>query len=152
MAFVAVSLTSSSPHGPSAQPGQVTAQTLTGVTKIPASVYNQIGVTTGGSRQPAGNVIAGQKTIVFNHKPGILYVGGEFCPYCAAQRWAIIASLSRFGTFSGLGTMQSSSTDLYPATQTFTFAHATYSSPYFVFIAGRSIPMLRTKTGPDTKG
>jgi len=135
LALVAVSFTSSSPNGPSARPDHVTAQTLNGVTKIPASVYNEIGVTAGGSRQPAGSVIAGQKTIVFDHKPGILYVGGEFCPYCAAQRWAIIASLSRFGTFSGLGTMQSSSTDVYPATQTFTFAHATYSSPYFVFVA-----------------
>jgi hypothetical protein len=32
-----------------------------------------------------------------------------------------------------LGNMQSSSTDVYPNTQTFTFCKATYTSPYIVF-------------------
>lgn len=34
-------------------------------------------------------------------KPVIFYMGGEFCPYCAAQRWGMIVALSRFGSFSG---------------------------------------------------
>ena len=37
-----------------------------------------------------------------NGKPEILYIGAEFCPYCAAERWAIAVALSRFGTLSPL--------------------------------------------------
>ena len=39
--------------------------------------------------------------------PEILYMGAEYCPYCAAQRWSTIIALSRFGKFSGLGNMSS---------------------------------------------
>jgi hypothetical protein len=60
----------------------------------------------------------------------VLFLGGEFCPYCAADRWSVIAALSRFGTFSGLETMQSSGTDVYPNTKTFTFRKAKYTSQY----------------------
>src|SRR5260370_29484940 len=33
-------------------------------------------------------------------KPEFLYIGAEYCPFCAAQRWAMVVALSRFGTFS----------------------------------------------------
>jgi hypothetical protein len=70
-----------------------------------------------------------------NGKPVLLYVGGEFCPFCAADRWSLIMALSRFGTFSGIETNSSSTTDIYPGTPTFTFVKATYSSPYLIFDA-----------------
>ena len=44
-------------------------------------------------------------------KPEVLYLGSEYCPFCATQRWAMINALSRFGTFSGLTTTHSSSSD-----------------------------------------
>jgi hypothetical protein len=65
--------------------------------------------------------------------PEVLYMGAEYCPYCAAQRWATIVALSRFGTWSGLGNMSSLSSDVYPNTPTFTFVKAKYSSKYLVF-------------------
>jgi hypothetical protein len=65
--------------------------------------------------------------------PEILYIGAEYCPYCAAQRWATIIALSRFGTFSGLGNMSSYSNDVFPNTPTFTFVKAKYKSKYLVF-------------------
>ncbi|ADX86489.1 DUF929 domain-containing protein [Saccharolobus islandicus] len=68
-----------------------------------------------------------------NGKPAIIYVGAEWCPYCAAERWALIIALLRFGNFSNLEYMLSSSTDVYPNTPTFTFANSTYSSPYISF-------------------
>lgn len=77
-----------------------------------------------------------------NGKPVLLYIGGEYCPFCAANRWALVMALSRFGTFTGLKTNSSSASDVYPATPTFTFVDATYTSPYLVFdakeIAGAS--------------
>jgi thiol-disulfide isomerase/thioredoxin len=66
-------------------------------------------------------------------KPEVLYLGGEYCPYCATQRWAMINALSRFGTFSGLTTTHSSSTDVDPNTPTFTFYKSTYTSKYINF-------------------
>ncbi|BFI76952.1 DUF929 domain-containing protein [Sulfurisphaera ohwakuensis] len=68
-----------------------------------------------------------------NGKPAVIFVGAEWCPYCAAERWALIIALLRFGNFSGLEYMLSSSTDVYPNTPTFTFVNATYSSPYITF-------------------
>src|SRR6266568_183753 len=44
-------------------------------------------------------------------KPEIVYVGAEYCPFCAAERWALSVALSRFGSFSGLRLIHSSSTD-----------------------------------------
>ena len=66
-------------------------------------------------------------------KPEVLYMGAEYCPYCAAQRWAMVNALSRFGTFSGLTTTHSSSTDAYPNTPTWTFYKSTYKSNYVNF-------------------
>ncbi len=70
-----------------------------------------------------------------NGKPVLFYAGGEYCPFCAADRWSLIMALSRFGSFSGLETNASSTSDTYPGTATFTFAKATYTSPYLVFDA-----------------
>ena len=66
-------------------------------------------------------------------KPEMLYIGAEYCPYCAFERWGMIVALSRFGTFKGLSTTHSSSTDAYPNTPTWTFYKSTYTSKYLVF-------------------
>jgi hypothetical protein len=58
-------------------------------------------------------------------------MGAEYCPYCAAQRWATIVALSRFGTFSKLYQTTSSSTDIYPSTPTFTFYTGHYGGPFY---------------------
>jgi hypothetical protein len=65
-----------------------------------------------------------------NGKPEVLFVGSEYCPYCAAQRWAMVNSFSRFGTFSGLTTTHSSSSDVDANTPTLTFYGSTYTSKY----------------------
>jgi len=67
-------------------------------------------------------------------KPELLYIGAEYCPYCAAERWGLINALSRFGTISGLKLMKSSSTDVFPSTNTFTTRNMTYASKYLTFI------------------
>ena len=64
----------------------------------------------------------------------MLYAGGEFCPFCAAERWALAAAVSRFGTLSGLSLIHSSPADVYPSTPTLSFAKARYSSKYLAFV------------------
>ncbi|HEY1738290.1 MAG TPA: DUF929 family protein [Acidimicrobiia bacterium] len=66
-------------------------------------------------------------------KPDVLFVGAEFCPYCAAERWALVNALSRFGTFSNLQVTHSSATDSFANTETFSFHGSTYTSPYLTF-------------------
>jgi hypothetical protein len=68
-----------------------------------------------------------------NGKPEMLYIGAEFCPYCAAMRWSMAVALSRFGTFSPLHGLYSSSTDVDPHTATLTFYKSSYTSNYLVF-------------------
>jgi uncharacterized protein DUF929 len=70
-----------------------------------------------------------------DNKPLITYVGAEYCPYCAAERWSLAVALSRFGTFSNLSGTHSSDSDVYPDTQTLSFYGSTYSSPYVDFQA-----------------
>ena len=110
-------------------PEPVSTTVLHEITHVPTSVYNAVGTGIPGLVYPP-TVKKGQKPLTFDGKPGVFYMGGEFCPFCAAERWAIITSLSRFGTFSGLKTMQSSPIDVYPKTQTFTFRTTRYTSPY----------------------
>lgn len=79
---------------------------------------------------PAGPMQTGK-----DGKPLLFYVGADFCPYCAAQRWSLMVALSRFGTLTDVHLMTSSSTDVFPDTATFTFAGSGYSSPYLDFQA-----------------
>jgi thiol-disulfide isomerase/thioredoxin len=101
------------------------------VTSVPASVLDTVG---------AGDVPGGALTrisgppLTADGKPEVLYIGADFCPFCAAERWPMIVALSRFGTFSGLTTIHSSSTDEYPDTPTFTFYGSTYRSKYVSFV------------------
>jgi hypothetical protein len=66
-------------------------------------------------------------------KPEVLYIGAEYCPFCAAQRWSLAVALSRFGTLSGVALTTSSSSDVYPDTPTLTFAHSTFSGDALEF-------------------
>ena len=70
-------------------------------------------------------------------KPQILYVGAEYCPFCAGERWAVAVALSKFGTFEGLGTTLSAPAPEDPAdVPTISFYGSTYTSKYLSF-AGR---------------
>jgi len=66
-------------------------------------------------------------------KPEMLYIGAEWCPYCAAERWAMAVALSRFGSFTPMRGVHSSPSDVYPNTATLTFYGSTYTSNYLVF-------------------
>jgi thiol-disulfide isomerase/thioredoxin len=110
------------------------ASVVKDVTSIPASVYNAVGVTSSTSQLAPPTVLSNQPALTLGGKtPAMLYFGAEWCPYCAAERWGIVTALARFGTWSGLKVTASSHTDVYPATPTFTFAGATYTSPYLTF-------------------
>ena len=135
LVVIKVSHKASKSVGDSPTPSTLVSQ----LTTIPASVYDAVGTTSslaavappvtmkGQALYTAPSASTGKKV------PALIYVGAEYCPYCAAERWSVITALSRFGTFTGLQNTVSSSTDVYPSTQSFSFANATYSSPYIAF-------------------
>ena len=97
---------------------------------IPAATFDAVGAGTA-TRLKA---ISGQPELTRDGKPEVLYMGGEFCPYCAAERWAVAAALDRFGTLSGTEFIHSSPTDVYPSTPTMSFYKSSYTSKYVAFV------------------
>jgi hypothetical protein len=125
--------TNTASNGPT---GTSLSSVVSQVTSVPASTLEAVGAGSGVTGKPT--TISGS-ALTSNGKPEILYEGAEYCPYCAAERWAMIVALSRFGTFSGLSTIHSASKDgagqsePYPNTPTWTFYKSTYSSQYVTF-------------------
>lgn len=77
-----------------------------------------------------GNALTGS-----GGKPQVLYVGAEYCPYCAATRWPLAVALARFGTFDNLKTTYSSDSDpAGPHTPTLSFYKSSYTSQYIDFV------------------
>lgn len=108
----------------------LTASTITNISTVPASTLNAVGA--GTSNPKTITRIPGTR-LTSNGKPEVLYIGAEYCPYCAAERWALAVALSRFGTFTGLHGIHSSPTDAYANTPTLTFYKSTYTSKYVTF-------------------
>ncbi len=129
--LIVINLTSGSTPNKVDQPAS--AQLVSAVTSVPVGIYNAIGTGSGNVSGPPTKISGAPLTL--NTKPEILYIGAEWCPYCGAERWALVTSLSRFGTFTGLETGFSSSTDSYPSTPTFGFQSITYTSSYLSFVA-----------------
>jgi thiol-disulfide isomerase/thioredoxin len=110
-------------------------------TPLPASVNRQItGVPVSTlAKVGAGSWYSGTiepitgKPLTSGGKPEVLYIGAEYCPFCATERWAIAAALGRFGTFSPLHGIHSSPTDTPPSIPTLTFYKSTYTSKYLTF-------------------
>ena len=109
------------------------AQVVQDVTTVPLSTWNKVGVTSQLQVAPP-TVLSGQPPMTLNGKsPAMLYYGAEYCPFCAAERWAMATALSRFGTWSNLQITASSLSDVDSGTHTLSFHGAVLDSPYITF-------------------
>jgi Domain of unknown function (DUF929) len=143
LVFVIVKLNGGKPSANSAAglsngpTGSALTAVVDKVTSVPASALDSVRDGGGAVTGKPGTVSGSALTL--NGKPEMFYMGAEYCPYCAAERWAMIVALSRFGTFKGLATVHSAvangagTAEPDPNTPTWTFAKATYSSPYLAF-------------------
>jgi Domain of unknown function (DUF929) len=115
--------------------GSALNQVISTTTTVPAAALDSVGSGTASARPTS---ISGAP-LTSGGKPEMLYMGAEYCPYCAAERWAMVVALSRFGTFSGLAATHSAAKDgagnaePYPNTATWTFANAKLTSNYLTF-------------------
>jgi hypothetical protein len=107
------------------------ASLVSQVTGVPESVSSKVGLPSEIVNYP--KKVTGFKPLTDPGLPEMLYMGAEYCPFCAAERWSMVMALSRFGTFTGLHTTYSSATDFAPDTPTFSFHGSTYTSPYLAF-------------------
>ena len=125
--------------------------TFAGLTTVPASTLAQIGT----GPLPAANLpirpINDTTLASSSGKPEFLYIGAEFCPYCAAMRWSMAVALSRFGTFGTLKGIHSTSHDIYPNTATLTFYKQKYTSPYLTFTPVENETVAETPLQPTTR-
>jgi thiol-disulfide isomerase/thioredoxin len=124
--------TSASAGSTSASGQKQPTSVVSEIADVPASTLNAVG--TGTTYPKAIQTITGSPApLTQGGKHVVVYVGAQYCPYCAAERWALTAALSRFGTFTGLSFIHSSSTDVDPSTPTLSFYKSSYSSKYVVF-------------------
>jgi thiol-disulfide isomerase/thioredoxin len=151
----------SSPSSSTSSAGGVTGTPLPAsvsrqVTGVPATVLNTVGAgsvpdflaQTG--QQHAITTVNGA-ALSSNGKPEMLYIGAEFCPFCAAMRWSMAVSLSQFGTLSQpLHGIHSSPTDVDPSTPTLTFYKTTYQSKYLAFTPVENETVDRAPLQPVT--
>jgi hypothetical protein len=109
------------------------ASVMKDVTAVPASTLAAVGAGSVPSTVRTPVTAISGPPLTAGGKPEMLYIGAEFCPYCAAMRWSMAVALSRFGTLSPLRGIHSSSTDSYPDTATLTFYKSSYQSSYLDF-------------------
>jgi len=109
--------------------GSADASIVSALSSIPESTFSTVGVE--GVQTTPTPITA--PALTANGKPKVLYIGAEYCPYCAAERWPMAVALSRFGTFSNLGTTHSSASDVFPNTPTLSFHGSTFTSQYLAF-------------------
>ncbi|HUY22886.1 MAG TPA: DUF929 family protein [Acidimicrobiales bacterium] len=114
-------------HAPAVTPAS--AAVVAALTGIPVSEMDAVGLP---PSVTAPTVDSSQPPLVLHGKPGAIYIGGEFCPNCASERWAVIAAFAKFGSFRGLKETTSSPWDGTPFA-TFSFTGATYSSTLVTF-------------------
>ncbi len=112
------------------------------ITAVPASVLDKVGAGPSGSVAPLKPISGAPLTV--GGKPEVLYMGAEYCPYCAAERWSIVVALSRFGTFSNLHFIHSTPNDIYSNTSTLTFYKSGYTSKYISFVPVEMQTVTRT--------
>jgi Domain of unknown function (DUF929) len=139
LAFIVIKLTqgsASSGGGNNSVTGSLLpASVASQVTGVPAATLDKVGkgsvptFTSGSPPFAAGSGAA----LTSGGKPQMLYIGAEFCPYCAAMRWSMAIALSRFGTLTPLHGIHSSPTDTDPNTATLTFYKTGYNSNYLTF-------------------
>lgn len=64
----------------------------------------------------------------------VFFMGAEYCPFSAAERWAIVRALQKFGQWDGLKqTMSAARDEPFLNLPTYDFTKANYTSPHVEF-------------------
>lgn len=143
LVFVIIKATQGGTAASGSAQGKALAAVAAEATSVPAATLNKVGAGVIGSSTFPNPLIktgssggsGGGAKLTVGGKPEVLYMGAEYCPFCATERWAIVVALSRFGTFSGLHFIHSDPNDNPASIPTLTFYKSSYSSKYVAFTA-----------------
>jgi Domain of unknown function (DUF929) len=114
------------------------------VATVPASTLNTVGPGSVPTTVQQPLTAGSGAPLISNGKPEMLFIGAEYCPYCAAMRWSMAVALSRFGTLSTpWHGIHSSSADIYPRTATLTFYKSGYTSKYLTFTSVENLTVSK---------
>jgi len=109
---------------------RASAAVVNDVTAVPAATLDAVGF---GTAQAAPTRIDAPP-LTADGKPQVLYVGAEYCPFCAAERWPFVVAMTRFGQFANLqATASGAAPEAYPNTATLSFHGPSYTSQYLGF-------------------
>jgi hypothetical protein len=123
------------------------AAVVAAVSDVPTAVFDAVGDGPARMGLVAPTVFAPPAPVREGGRPAVLYLGAEYCTFCAAERWPLVVALSRFGRFTRLDSVTSSSTSVFPAIQSFTFSGAVYTSPYVALSATEQYSNVRGPGG-----
>jgi hypothetical protein len=121
------------------------ASVVKAVTSVSTATLDRIGA---GSVITPPPPVTGQSPLTASGKPEVLYIGAEFCPYCAVERWSLAIALSKFGTFSNLGEVHSGTSDGNYAS--LDFYKSSYTSKYLSFVSVENEDRNQKKLEPVT--
>ncbi|HEV7208680.1 MAG TPA: DUF929 family protein [Mycobacteriales bacterium] len=131
LALVVVKLTTTTTANAPAAAAPAPAALAASLAAVPAGTFAQVGA---GSANNPLTPMHGPALTEAGH-PLVVYVGANYCPYCAAERWPLAVALSRFGTLSGLQTTTSAGNDVFPNTATLSFVTVKFTSSVLSFNA-----------------
>lgn len=108
------------------------ASVVAALARIPAAAFDRAA---SASVSMPPEVLSGQAPLTAGGVPEVVFVGADFSPYSAAESWALVAALDRFGSFVGLGSTASSDDEVFARTPGFSFVGADYHSSHLVLVA-----------------
>ena len=145
LALVVVRLTQGStppPKGPPLAPAGVVGA----VSNLSPGAFDAAGVAS--LAGPGPEVHSAQGLYQVGGRPAVVFVGAEFSPYSAAESWAVVAALARFGTWSDLGQTASPANEVFARSPGFSFAGSGYKSAYLALQAVESYTSALSATAP----
>ncbi len=154
LVFILIKVTQGSPSSGGNSPVTGTllpASVASQVTGVPAATLDKVGKGAVPSFTSTPFSPGSGATLTGGGKPQMLYIGAEFCPYCAGMRWPMAIALSRFGQLSPLRGIHSSPTDTDPNTATLTFYKSGYTSNYLSFAPVENMTVSRAPLQNPTK-
>ena len=129
--LVVLGMQTASPAPVPAVAGSTSQPVVDAATHPDAAALAAVGVS--GASNPFVAGTPGSPWVDSRGLPVVFYSGADYCPFCAARRWSLVVALSRFGSFQNLGLTTSSTHDVYPGTNSFSFHGSSYSSDYLDF-------------------
>jgi Domain of unknown function (DUF929) len=132
VAVVAVIVALSINSNNSAKPAprvQLTAEQSVALQSVPVNDLVAAFDKSGSGLNPAVQI--NHAPLTSGGKPEVLFIGAEFCPICATERWPLTVALSQFGKFTNLHQTRSAVHDGNIATVT--YYGSTYTSQYLTF-------------------